>query len=56
MARVAAVQSCPVLMSDAATAPWTAASTSASSNTTKGALPPSSRWTRLPVSAAVAIT
>ena len=56
MARVAAVQSWPALMRDAATAPWTAASRSASSKTTNGALPPSSRCTRLPVAEAVAIT
>ena len=38
-----------------ATAPWAAASRSASSNTTNGALPPSSRCTRLAVSAASAM-
>ena len=43
-------------MSEPATAPWTAASRSASSKTTKGALPPSSRCTRLTVSDAVCIT
>ena len=53
MARVAAVQSWPALIRDAATAPWTAASRSASSKTTNGALPPSSRCTRLPVAEAV---
>ncbi len=56
IARVAAVQSWPALIRDAATAPWMAASRSASSKTTNGALPPSSRCTRLPVAEAVAIT
>ena len=56
MARVAAVQSWPVLINDAATAPWMAASRSASSNTTNGALPPSSSWVRCPCIAAAAIT
>jgi hypothetical protein len=41
------VQSWPALISDPATAPRAAASMSASSNTTNGAFPPSSRWTRL---------
>ena len=56
MARVAAVQSCPELISEPATAPCTAASRSASSNTTNGALPPSSSWVRWPCTAAAAIT
>ena len=56
IARVAAVQSCPVLISEPATAPWIAASRSASSNTTNGALPPSSSWVRWPCTAAAAIT
>lgn len=55
-ARVAAVQSCPVLMSAPATAPLTAASRSASSKTTKGALPPSSRCSRLTVAVAISAT
>ncbi len=46
---MAAVQSWPVLIRLPATAPWAAASRSASSKTTNGALPPSSRWTRLAV-------
>src|SRR4029077_6231228 len=56
MTLVAAVQSCPVLINDPATAPWIAASRSASSNTTNGALPPSSSCTRVPLTAAAAIT
>ncbi len=55
-ARVAAVQSWPVLMSAPATAPCTAASRSASSKTTKGALPPSSRCSRLTPAVASAAT
>lgn len=55
-ARVAAVQSCPVLMSEPATAPWAAASMSASSKTRKGALPPSSRWIRFTVAVAISAT
>ena len=50
------MQSCPVLINDPATAPWIAASRSASSNTTNGALPPSSSCTRWPCTAAAAIT
>ncbi len=55
-ARVAAVQSWPVLIRAPATAPLAAASRSASSNTTNGALPPSSRCTRLIVPVASSIT
>ena len=54
--RVAAVQSCPVLTKPAQTAPCAAASMSASSKTMKGALPPSSMWTRLSVPAAARMT
>ena len=50
------MQSWPELISDPATAPWIAASRSASSNTTNGALPPSSSWVRWPCTAAAAIT
>ena len=56
IARVAAVQSWPVLISAPAAAPWIAASRSASSKTTNGALPPSSSWVRCPCTAAAAIT
>ncbi len=45
--RVAAVQSWPALKYPAIAIPSAAAAMSASSNTTTGALPPSSRWTRL---------
>ena len=47
--RVAAVQSWPVLTKPATTAPCTAASRFASSNTMNGALPPSSRCRRFTV-------
>src|SRR5690625_6111151 len=40
--RLAAVQASPMLRSLASMAPWTALSRSASSNTSNGALPPSS--------------
>ncbi|SKV26755.1 Uncharacterised protein [Mycobacteroides abscessus subsp. abscessus] len=43
---MAAVQSWPELMIAPATAPAIAASRSASSKTTNGALPPSSSWVR----------
>ena len=45
--RVAAVQSWPALKSPAPAIPSAAAAMSASSKTMTGALPPSSRWTRL---------
>lgn len=45
--RVAAVQSCPALKYPATEMSSTALAMSASSKTTTGALPPSSRWTRL---------
>src|ERR687897_724337 len=51
--RVAAVQSCPELKYPATLSPSATAAGSASSSTTIGALPPSSRCTRLSVSAAV---
>ncbi len=51
--RLAAVQACPPLRIFAAMAPSTAASTSASSNTTNGALPPSSIEVRRSWSAAL---
>src|ERR1700686_4356548 len=49
MTRVAAVQSWPELKKPAALTQVLTASRSASSKTTTGALPPSSRWTRLSV-------
>jgi hypothetical protein len=52
MMRVAAVQSCPELANPVKRTFSTSASTSTSSKTTTGALPPSSRWSRLMVSAA----
>ena len=51
--RVAAVQSWPEFRNDATRSPSATALGSASSKTTTGALPPSSRCTRLSVSAAV---
>ena len=48
------MQSWPVFVYPANLSVSTSFSTSASSNTTTGALPPSSRWTRFTVSAAVA--
>jgi hypothetical protein len=56
MTRVAAVQSCPALKYPAIPIPSTAASRSASSKRTTGALPPSSRWTRLTSCAALSAT
>ena len=53
---MAAVQSWPQLANAPTIAPSAAASRSASSNTTNGALPPSSRCTRLTVSAASRMT
>ena len=54
--RVAAVQSWPQLAKAPTIAPSAAASRSASSKTTNGALPPSSRCTRLTVPAASRMT
>ena len=54
--RVAAVQSWPQLAKAPTIAPSAAASRSASSNTTNGALPPSSMCTRLTVPAASRMT
>ncbi len=54
--RVAAVQSWPALKKPATEMPSTASAMSASSKTTTGALPPSSRWTRLTSLAALAAT
>ena len=53
---MAPVQSWPELAKAPTIAPSAAASRSASANTTNGALPPSSRCTRLSVPAASAIT
>ena len=54
--RVAAVQSWPALKSPAPAMPSAAFSMSASSKTMTGALPPSSRWTRLRSAAAASAT
>src|ERR1700735_3733037 len=54
--RVAAVQSWPALKYPAPAMPSAVAAMSASSNTMTGALPPSSRWTRLRSSAAALAT
>jgi hypothetical protein len=54
MRRVAAVQSCPELKKPASLIVSARASMSASSYTSTGALPPSSRWTRFTVWAAAA--
>ena len=56
MTRVAAVQSCPALKSPAKAIPSAAASISASSNTTTGALPPNSKCTRFKEVAAACAT
>ncbi len=53
---MAAVQSWPALKKAAPATPAAVASTSASSKTMTGALPPSSRWTRLRSAAAEAAT
>ncbi len=54
--RVAAVQSCPALKYAAVAMPSAAAARSASSNTTTGAFPPSSRWVRLRLPPALTAT
>mmetsp|Transcript_1192 Transcript_1192/g.2569 ORF Transcript_1192/g.2569 Transcript_1192/m.2569 type:complete len:275 (-) Transcript_1192:326-1150(-) len=54
--RLAQMHVCPALRSAESTTPLAASSRSASSNTMKGALPPSSRLTRLTVCAAPAIS
>ena len=54
MIRVAAVQSWPLLKKPASLTASATALRSASSKTTTGALPPSSRWTRFTVCAAAA--
>ena len=53
---MADVQSCPALKYPATAIVSAAAWTSASSNTTTGDLPPSSRWTRLTSAAAAVAT